>query len=268
MALGQPLPRRRRSPGHRHGTAQRPSDSGHAAGRGTGRQAHATGLHGAPVSQYGDILIDDIPDAKAVIETAWSHLRERQPFDVMRLAKVRADAAIAPYLAGFGFAVTAEEEAPYADLAACKTYEQFEARSSAKLRKNRRRQLRRLEERGPLETRWLTANDEARDAVRLTMTLKRAWLNHKASGLEGLQGRAHRWLLRRRHRLDHAPLRRADLAAEVEWRRLRRQRLDHLQRPSRRTYPGLWPEVREVRRRQPPSRRQSRTGLPRRGRGL
>jgi CelD/BcsL family acetyltransferase involved in cellulose biosynthesis len=135
---------------------------------------------GAPVSQYGDILIDDIPDAQSVIESAWSHLRERQSFDLVRLAKVRADAAIAPFLAGFGFTVTAEEEAPFADLAACKTYGDFEARSSAKLRKNRRRQLRRLEERGPLEVRWLTGNEEARDAVRLTMTIKRAWLNHKA----------------------------------------------------------------------------------------
>jgi CelD/BcsL family acetyltransferase involved in cellulose biosynthesis len=135
---------------------------------------------GSPVSQYGDLLIDDITDRNAVLQGAWAHLLTRQRFDIVRLAKVRSDASIAPLLASIGFTVTATEEAPFIALSACASFADYETRSSSKHRKNRRRQLRRIEERGPLRMRRLSGTSEARDAVRLAMTLKRAWLNEKA----------------------------------------------------------------------------------------
>lgn len=135
---------------------------------------------GAPIGQYGDLLVDDVTDRASLMQSAWSHLLDRQRFDVVRLAKVRDDAMIAPLIASLDFAVTAVEEAPFIALDACRSVADFEVRMSTKHRKNRRRQLRRIEERGPLVLRRAVRGEEARDAVRLAMTLKRAWLNEKA----------------------------------------------------------------------------------------
>ena len=132
---------------------------------------------GAPVSQYSDALVG--ADDAALLDDAWDAACATLRPDLVRLVKVRADAMIAPLLAAKGFRVTAQEEAPAATLSAAPTYADFENRFSSKLRKNRRRQLRRLEERGPVDIVWHTGSDAAADAVRLAMTLKRAWLNSR-----------------------------------------------------------------------------------------
>lgn len=134
---------------------------------------------GDPVSQYGDILVDRMNDSEAAIAASWRFLLNQARADLARLTKVRADAAVAPLLGSLGFAIVASEEAPYATLAKCASYEAFDERFSQKLRKNRRRQLRRLEERGPIEIKVLGDTPAAADATRLAMTLKRGWLNSK-----------------------------------------------------------------------------------------
>lgn len=134
---------------------------------------------GDPVSQYGDVLIDRVGDADALITQSWSFLLAHARADLARLTKVRADAAIAPVMAELGFKVMACEEAPFASLAKCASYEVFDERFSPKLRKNRRRQLRRLEERGPIEINVHASGTAAADAALLGMTLKRGWLNTK-----------------------------------------------------------------------------------------
>ena len=134
---------------------------------------------GAPVSQYGDILLDADAGSAALIEQAWQHARGALQPDLFRFAKVRADATIAPLLTAKGFHVTSKEEAPAATLSAEATYADFEQRFPCKLRKNRRRQVRRLEERGPVEIAWHAGTPEAAGAARLAMTLKRAWLNSR-----------------------------------------------------------------------------------------
>ncbi len=134
---------------------------------------------GAPVSQYGDALVDTGLDRTDVLDRSWHFIIANLKPDLVRLAKVRVDAVIAPLLAAKGFRITAQEEAPYASLAAVPSYAAFDERFSPKLRKNRRRQLRRLEERGPIVVEHLSGGQPARDAVRLAMTLKRAWLNER-----------------------------------------------------------------------------------------
>lgn len=134
---------------------------------------------GDPVGQYGDVLVDRIDDAEAIIAQSWQFLLKHARADLARLAKVRADAAVAAMLEQFGFKIVASEEAPYASLGKCASYEAFDERFSQKLRKNRRRQLRRLEERGPIEIKVHAEAAEAADATRLAMTLKRGWLNSK-----------------------------------------------------------------------------------------
>jgi CelD/BcsL family acetyltransferase involved in cellulose biosynthesis len=134
---------------------------------------------GAPVSQYGDVLIDAMPDRYVVLDAAWTFMAASLKADLVRLAKVRDDATLAPLLAAKGFRVTAQEEAPFATLSSAATYAAFDARFSPKLRKNRRRQLRRLEERGSIQIENLSSGQAARDAVSYAMTLKRAWLNQR-----------------------------------------------------------------------------------------
>lgn len=134
---------------------------------------------GDPVSQYGDVLVDRIDDAEAIIARSWKFLVTQTRADLARLAKVRADAAVAGVLDRLGFKVIASEEAPRAALGRCPSYEAFDERFSPKLRKNRRRQLRRLEERGPIEVAVIADAPAAVEATRLAMTLKRGWLNSK-----------------------------------------------------------------------------------------
>ena len=134
---------------------------------------------GDPVSQYGDVIIEAMDDAEAVLAQSWQYLLKHARADLARLTKVRADAAAASTLTRAGFKIVATEEAPYAALSKCASYEAFDARFSPKLRKNRRRQLRRLEERGPMEIKVLMDSPAASEATRLAMTLKRGWLNSK-----------------------------------------------------------------------------------------
>ena len=134
---------------------------------------------GDPVSQYGDILADDIPGRAAMIRASWAFITQTIPADAVRLAKVRADAAAAPLMADLGARIVASEEAPWCDLAKAGTFEKFQSRFNAKAQKNRRRHARRLEERGTLAFERHTCGEAAADAVAACIVLKRAWLNSK-----------------------------------------------------------------------------------------
>jgi CelD/BcsL family acetyltransferase involved in cellulose biosynthesis len=134
---------------------------------------------GDPVSQYGDILADNVPDRMAVMRRAFDHALATLDIDALSFRKVRADATVAPLLAERQTRITGTEEAPYADLATAKTATAFEQRFKAKARKNRQRQRRRLEERGALAFEANLDIAATRDAVAACMTLKRAWLASK-----------------------------------------------------------------------------------------
>lgn len=134
---------------------------------------------GAPVSQYGDLIIADASDRAELIENSWAFLLAAAKPDLVRLGKVRADANIAPHLQSLGFVTTSTEDAPVAMMPASASYADFEQTISAKFRKNRRRQMRRLEERGPVEMKTFAPSADAASAARAAMTLKRAWLNSR-----------------------------------------------------------------------------------------
>lgn len=131
---------------------------------------------GEPVSQYGDALIDDVPDPDALVEGAWRHLTSIVEVDLVRLRKVRADAVIAPLLARLGARITEHCEAPYLDLTTAPSFSTYEQRYTAKARKNRRRLMRRLEEQGPVEVAQLRQGPDAGTHAVLALSLKKAWL--------------------------------------------------------------------------------------------
>ncbi len=136
---------------------------------------------GEPVSQYGDVIIDNIPDALDVMRAGWEFLKANAKGDVLRLRRVRADAAIAPLLKDIGAHVADRLKAPYIDLASAPTFAKYEERYSTHAKKNRRRLRRRLEERGPVTFERHYGGEQARELAVHALELKAKWL--QARGL-------------------------------------------------------------------------------------
>jgi CelD/BcsL family acetyltransferase involved in cellulose biosynthesis len=131
---------------------------------------------GQPVSQYGDVLAEDLPDRLQLMRQAWRYIAARLGADAVSLRKVRADSTIAPLLAELGFRQTDAAEAPYLDLASAPDFAKYELRYTGKARKNRRRLARRLGEQGPLSLERHTAGADAREAAPQAIALKREWI--------------------------------------------------------------------------------------------
>lgn len=135
---------------------------------------------GDPVSQYGDILAAPEAAAPETLARAWAFAVGRSRADVANLRKVRAGSLAATMLRAVGAVVTAAEEAPWIDLTRSKDFAAFDAAVPAKgRRKNRRRHLRRLEERGPIEIETYAGTDDAASLADYAVCLKRAWLKDK-----------------------------------------------------------------------------------------
>jgi CelD/BcsL family acetyltransferase involved in cellulose biosynthesis len=133
---------------------------------------------GEPVSQYGDVLIDE-NIGPANLRTAWNLVTLTLKPDLARLNKTRIDASVAPLLAELGSSVTQVLEAPFLDLKSAPTFDAYETRFAAKARKNRKRQRRRLEEQGEVYVRSLSEGTEARHVIAQALSVKREWLAQK-----------------------------------------------------------------------------------------
>lgn len=134
---------------------------------------------GDPVSQYGDVLVEPEfvgdADLRRALEFAVSATRA----DLILLRKVRADAAIAPVLSTMRTNIVGSEEAPFIDLAATPSKDVFDERQPQKSRRNRRRQMRRLEERGNVQLEELRPGVACQALTRIALAFKRAWLRRK-----------------------------------------------------------------------------------------
>jgi CelD/BcsL family acetyltransferase involved in cellulose biosynthesis len=135
---------------------------------------------GEPVSQYGDVLIEPMSDKAAVLLQSWRFLAAELGADAINLRKVRADAEVAPLLAGLALNKVSRAEAPYLDLASAPDFAHYERRYSQKARKNRRRLMRRLEEQGPVLITRHAGGAQARSAALAALALKRAWTQSTA----------------------------------------------------------------------------------------
>lgn len=147
----------------------------------TKRMAGMTYMYwmGQPVSQYGDVLVDRSADVARIVKDSWSVVLNRLKPDVVILRKVRADAAVASLLKAEGAIATLTEKAPFVETRGHDSYVNFEMRYSAKARKNRRRLMRRLEEKGSVEFVHLKAGPEAAALVSRAIDMKRNWLSAK-----------------------------------------------------------------------------------------
>lgn len=130
---------------------------------------------GEPVSQYGDVLVEPGADAAADLAAGFEAVRGLGA-DVLSLRKTRADAVIAPFMADLAPLVTQRLTAPFADLTTTPAGASFDTRFPAKDRKNRRRQMRRLEERGAVAFTTLAPGPDAVAAADTAITMKLQWL--------------------------------------------------------------------------------------------
>jgi CelD/BcsL family acetyltransferase involved in cellulose biosynthesis len=135
---------------------------------------------GEPVSQYGDVLVEDGAHAGTLLRAGWHFVATRLDADIIQLRKVRADSALAPVLAEAGASQTGKLGAPSLDLASAPTFADYEQRYSSGARRNRRRQRRRLAERGALMLEVQTGGPEAQRLAAVALRLKRAWLEERA----------------------------------------------------------------------------------------
>lgn len=131
---------------------------------------------GAPVSQYGDVLVDDAPQRRDWLRAAWDFIvRELRP-DVVWLEKVRGDAVLADIAAETGAQRIARTSAPYLPLDRHASYDAYIARFSKRKRKTWSRLARRMAEHGPVNTEVLREGEQAAAATADAIAFKRDWL--------------------------------------------------------------------------------------------
>ncbi|MEZ5849891.1 MAG: GNAT family N-acetyltransferase [Hyphomicrobiaceae bacterium] len=136
---------------------------------------------GEPVSQYGDVIAAPEAQNLECLTQAWHYCIAETRADVANLRKVREDAVVAPLLKSLGMRVTATEEAPFLDLRSASDFASYMAAHPSKGRvKNRRRQLRRLQERGPVTFDCHAGSQDAAQLASYAILLKRVWLKTQA----------------------------------------------------------------------------------------
>ena len=134
---------------------------------------------GEPVSQYGDVLVEDGDGGIDVLRAAWAFIRSELSPDLVRLHKVRDDACVKPLLAELQALPVQRLEAPYLDLAGSADFASYEQRYSPRSRRNRRRLARRFEERGKMEIERPKSGERARELAELAIAMKRTWLKER-----------------------------------------------------------------------------------------
>ncbi|PZR91883.1 MAG: hypothetical protein DI537_14845 [Stutzerimonas stutzeri] len=129
-------------------------------------------LMGAPVAQFGDVLIEPGPKREHWLERGWEALR-RHGIDLVELRLVRADAALG-HCNRLGVATPVVcQEAPFADLALRVAPDGPSLAYPARDRSNYRRRLRRLSERGQVTFAQVGPGPEAGMLAEQAVAMKR-----------------------------------------------------------------------------------------------
>jgi CelD/BcsL family acetyltransferase involved in cellulose biosynthesis len=130
---------------------------------------------GEPVSQYGDVLVEEGPSRFHLLSRGWAYVKSLDA-DVIHLRKTREDAVVFPLLKEAGAVSIAAAAAPYLDLSIAPDYESYQRRSAGKTRARRRRLRRRLEEVGTVVFEHRECGAAAANLVASGLMLKQKWL--------------------------------------------------------------------------------------------
>lgn len=134
---------------------------------------------GDPVSQYGDIIAQADADNTALLQQSWDFINDNSPANLIYLRKVRADALVAPFLQAEGLPIVECQEAISHDLRKDGNFENYSKRHKPRARRNRNRQLRRMEESGTVAFKVQPPGPEARTITLEAIAMKRVWLAEK-----------------------------------------------------------------------------------------
>lgn len=132
---------------------------------------------GEPVSQYNDAIATPACADADTLEAAFRFAARATRAHLAFLRKVREGAVAAPLFARLDTRVTLTEEAPAMRLDGAPDYVSYEATRPSKLRKNRRRHQRRLEERGPISFEIRADCEDAGRLADYAVIMKRASLD-------------------------------------------------------------------------------------------
>src|SRR5262249_35130884 len=93
---------------------------------------------GEPVSQYGDVVVEDGPARFDLLRQSWTLVKSLGA-DVIHLRKTRSDAVVFPLLQQADAVAVDFAAAPYLDLSDTDDYESYQRRYPGKKRARRRR---------------------------------------------------------------------------------------------------------------------------------
>ncbi len=130
---------------------------------------------GEPVSQYGDVLVEDGPARSDLLRRGWSLVTSLDA-DIIRLRKTRSDGCVFALLEHAGAVATDFAAAPYLDLASAADFEAYQRRYPAKRRARRRQLVRGLHAAGTVAFEHHEAGSAACELIADALTLKRRWL--------------------------------------------------------------------------------------------
>ena len=147
---------------------------------------------GEPLTQYGDILVEDGPQRTRWIDAAWSAALSLEGVDMLWLRRVRADAVVRPLLATGARQLPEMTEALAMNMTTATAWSDVQQRFKPKLVKNRRRHRRRICEQGELQ--FVVAEHSARavDLAKQAIAFKQAWIRDRGLAFDPFKDAVYR----------------------------------------------------------------------------
>lgn len=136
---------------------------------------------GAPVSQYGDVLLHEGPQSHDWMSAALQFIASRIKPDAIVLKNVRDDSVVTRHLEMAKFWKIDQEQAPYIDLSAYGSFDDFRSKYSTRTRKTRNRKRRRYMEQPGIGQAIDYGGSERAPRVLDILNLKRRWLESRQS---------------------------------------------------------------------------------------
>ncbi|MGF6173312.1 GNAT family N-acetyltransferase [Ensifer sp. 4252] len=137
------------------------------------------GFMGAPVAQFGDVLVETGDNRHALLEAGWSAVASLGA-DLFEARRVRADATLCGSAIPSGASLPGDVQAPFASLSRRVTADGPGIAYSARERSNYRRRLRRLREHGDITFAEPEPGSTAVAAAAAAITIKKNWLLENA----------------------------------------------------------------------------------------
>ncbi|NVD40853.1 GNAT family N-acetyltransferase [Ensifer sp. HO-A22] len=139
----------------------------------------ALSFMGAPVAQFGDVLVEAGDGRPALLQAGWNAVTALGA-DLFEARRVRADAALCGAPVPMAAALPGDMQAPFASLARRVSADGPGIAYSPRERSSFRRRLRRLRERGEITFSEPVSGQAAARAAMAAIAIKRNWLLEKA----------------------------------------------------------------------------------------